>query len=189
MADTEQHIEDTDKRCTLFDGARRYCIRCGEFHKVAEWSENCERYLGAAPIKRCKTCGGDHPLDRWPGNCMPERNWLESDLPVCRNFISDNLESIGGLNGLQCQASGKWFTSKARMRQEYKARGVIEVGTDSQRFTPAAKVKPKPDKKAIKEAIAKAHNVVFNEGGTVENFVRRRKAKDVGPFGRIAAGK
>ena len=182
----------------------RHCKECNRLHDTADWphpvetapepayvpGQNYDEYLmgpKSGTFRRCKACGDLHDIYNWPAN-----HWEEppprSDL-ASPAFISDNLESIGGLNGLQCQASGKWFTSKARMRQEYKARGVIEVGTDSQRFTPAAKVKPKPDKKAIKEAIAKAHNVVFNEGGTVENFVRRRKAKDVGPFGRIAAGK
>lgn len=178
MADTEQL--DEDKRCTLFEKAKKFCQRCSEFHTDAEWSDGCERYLGAAPIQRCKTCGGDHPLDRIPGNCMPEPNWLESDLDVCRSFISDSLESIGGLNGVQCQASGIHFTSKSKMRREYKARGMVEMGNDK----PAPLKRPKPDRKAIKEAVAKANNIVFNEGGTVANYRARSKAGAT-PFGVI----
>ncbi len=180
MADTE-HM-DEDKRCTLFDGKRKFCQRCSEFHTDAEWMETCERYLGGQPIRKCKTCGGDHPLDRWPGNCMPEPNWMESDLNVCRNFISDNLESIGGLNGIQCQASGLMFTSKSKLRREYKARGVIEVGNDPQRFKPFQK--PKPDRKKIKETLHRAMYAVQNEGARTENYRRQSKTKSA--FGPVA---
>lgn len=173
MPDTEPLEED--KRCTLFDGKRRFCVRCSEFHKLDDWAEWCEPYFGSAPIRRCKTCGGDHPLDRWPGNCMPERNWLESDLPVCRNFISDNLEAIGGLNGIQCQASGIWFTSKKKLRNEYRARGMIEVGNEPQRFDTVKK--PKADKKAIRDAVRRAAWQVEHEGATAENFRSRSKRK------------
>lgn len=62
---------------------------------------------------------------------MPERNWNESDLPVCRNFISDNLEALGGLNGLRSMVSGQHYTSKAELRREYKRAGVEEVGNES----------------------------------------------------------
>lgn len=129
MADTE-HADD-DKRCTLFDKPKRFCQRCSEFHTAEDWSDGCERYMGAAPIRKCKTCGGDHPLDRWPGNCMPERNWNESDLPVCRQFISDNLEALSNVNGLRSMVSGQQYTSKAALRAEYKRAGVEEVGNES----------------------------------------------------------
>lgn len=180
MADTEQL--DEDKRCTLFAGPKKFCQRCMEFHSEAEWSDGCERYLGGQPIRNCKTCGGWHPLDMWGRNCMPEPNWNESDLPVCRNFISDNLEGIGGLNGLQCQVSGKFFTSKKLMRDEYRARGVIETGNDAKRLEPVKK--PKPDRRAIKESVARAINAVEN-GARVENYVKQRK--NAGAFGRVAA--
>ena len=179
MADTEH---EEDKRCTLFDKKQTFCQRCSEFHTADDWMASCERYIGAAPIRQCKTCGGWHPLDRWNGNCMPEPNWNESDLNVCRNFISDNLESIGGLNGVQCQASGIHFTSKSKMRREYKARGVIEVGNEPQRMKDFTK--PKPDRKAIKEAMEKAKNIVFNEGGSARNY-RARAKQAATPFGVI----
>ena len=174
MADTERpEPENEDKRCTLFDGARRFCQRCSEFHTEAEWMETCERYLGGQPIKRCKTCGGDHPLDRWPGNCMPERNWLESDLPVCRQFISDNLESIGGLNGVQSMADGRWHTSKAKLRADYRALGMVEMGNSKQEPFK----KPKPDRKAIRDAVKRAAWQVEHEGASAENYRKRSKQK------------
>lgn len=181
MADTEQL--DEDKRCTLFDKAQTFCQRCSEFHTADDWMASCERYIGAAPIRQCKTCGGWHPLDRWNGNCMPEPNWNESDLNVCRNFISDNLESIGGLNGIQCQASGLMFTSKSKLRREYKARGMIEVGNDAARFKQFQK--PKPDRKKIKEALHKAMYAVKNEGATSANYRARSKAPK-GAFGAVS---
>lgn len=163
MADTEQLAQDEDKRCTLFDKPKRFCQRCSEFHAADEWGETCERYLGGAPIRRCKTCGGDHPLDRWPGNCMPERNWNESDLPVCRNFISDNLEAQAGLNGLVSMADGQRYTSKSELRKGYRRAGVEEVGNDSSLRTHVSERQAAPEKTDkqieadIKEAIDQAH--------------------------------
>lgn len=190
MPDTEHEQtepQDEDKRCTLFDKAKKFCQRCSEFHAADEWMDHCERYLGAAPIRKCKTCGGDHPLDRWPGNCMPERNWNESDLPVCRSFISDNLEALGGLNGIQCQASGKFFTSKKRLRDEYRARGVVEVGNEPQRLKEFTK--PKPDRKAIRDAVKRATWQVEHEGATAQNYRQRAKRADTafGPVAKAAA--
>lgn len=152
MADTEH--PDEDKRCTLFDKPKRFCQRCSEFHAADDWMETCERYLGGAPIRRCKTCGGDHPLDRWPHNCMPERNWNESDLNVCRNFISDNLESLGGLDGLKNMADGKHYTSKSRLRAEYRARGVEEVGNEGVRDHPSDWTMKGPSEREIERDIA-----------------------------------
>jgi len=174
----------------------RHCKECNRLHDTADWphpveaapepayipGQNYDEYLmgpKSGTFRKCKACGDFHDIYNWPANHWEEPP-LRSEL-ASPAFISDNLESIGGLRGLQCQVSGKWFTSKAKMRAEYKARGVTEMGNDK----PTPLKKPKPDRMAIKEAVAKAHNVVFNEGGTVENFVRRRKAKDIGPFGRV----
>lgn len=128
MPDTE-HPEES-KRCTLFDEPRRFCQRCSEFHKLSEWTDGCERYLGAAPIRACKVCGGWHALDRWGRNCMDEPNWNRSELPS-PGFISDNLEPQGGLNGLRSMVSGQHYTSKAELRKEYRRAGVEEVGNES----------------------------------------------------------
>jgi len=182
----------------------RFCNDCNQLHEASAWPHapeaaepkydpgaNYDEYLNgprAGTFRRCNLCGDLHDIYNWPANHIEEQLDLRHEYAGI-GFISDNLESIGGLNGLQCQASGKWFTSKAKMRQEYKARNVVEVGNDSQRFSHGPKSKPKPDRKAIKEAVAKAHNVVFNEGGTVENYMRRRKVKDTGAFGRVNPSK
>lgn len=128
MPDTEQ-LEES-KRSTLFDKPKKFCQRCSEFHTTDEWMDTCERYLGAAPIRHCKTCDGWHAMDRWGRNCMPEPNWNQSEL-ASPGFISDNLESQGGLNGLRSMVSGQHYTSKAELRREYKRAGVEEVGNES----------------------------------------------------------
>lgn len=51
-------------------------------------------------------------------------------------------------------ASGIYYDSKAAIRAEYKRLGMVEVGNDPQRNKPH--VKPKPDRKAIKDAVLKA---------------------------------
>lgn len=147
MPDTE-HAEES-KRCTLFDKPKKFCQRCSEFHAADEWMDHCERYMGAAPIRKCKTCGGDHPLDRWPGNCMPERNWNESDLPVCRSFISDTLPDIKNpLTGLP-------ISSKSELRRQYKAAGVEEVGNEGVGTHPSERVcVPETDEKALERQVA-----------------------------------
>jgi len=145
MADTE-HFEE-DKRCTLFDKKKSFCQRCSEFHSAAEWMEHCERYLGAAPIRRCKTCGGDHPLDRWPGNCMPEPNWNRSDLPSPQ-VIQDSLPDI--INPV----TGKPVDSKRALRKQYKEAGVEEVGDDHSKTPPSERqARPKIDEKAFERDI------------------------------------
>ena len=160
MPDTEQL--DDDKRCTLFDKPKKFCQRCSEFHAADDWMETCERYMGGAPIRLCKTCGGDHPLDRWPHNCMPEPNWNRSELSS-PSIISDNLEAIAGLNGLQSMADGRRYTSKSELRKGYRRAGVEEVGNDSSLKTHVSERKVAPEKTDreidadITEAIDKAH--------------------------------
>lgn len=127
MADTEQLEED--KRCTLFDGKRTFCQRCSEFHKEADWGPGCERYLGAAPIRHCKTCGGDHPLDRWPGNCFAEPNWSRSEL-ASPQLISDNLP--GDINGMLSMHDMKRYDSKAAYYRSLREGGCEIVGNDQQ---------------------------------------------------------
>lgn len=176
----------------------RYCAECKRLHDVANWPHQAEAEAKYDPsasyddymsgprsgqFMSCRTCGGMHETSHWPHNCMPEQFDLETDLNVCRNFISDNLESVGGLNGIQCQASGLMFTSKKRLRDEYKARGVIEVGNDPARHKPFEK--PKPDRKAIKESLHRAMHIVKNEGGTAANYRARSKGPK-GAFGAVA---
>lgn len=125
MPDTE-HL-DEDKRCTLFDKPKKFCQRCSEFHDDADWLETCERYIGAAAIRQCRTCGGWHALDRYPGNCMPEPNWNRSDHPSPM-IISDNL--AGGVNGTQSMGDGRFYDSKSALRKHYKERDLVEVGNE-----------------------------------------------------------
>lgn len=55
---------------------------------------------------------------------------------------------------VQSMATGKMYDSKAAIRAEYRALGMVEVGNDPQRHQP--KLKPKPDRQAIKDAVLKA---------------------------------
>jgi hypothetical protein len=175
----------------------RYCQECKGLHDVSAWphaveveakydpSATYDEYLNgprSGTFMKCKVCGDMHDVYNWPGNHMPEQYDLRSELGA-PYFISDNLESLGGLNGIQCQASGLHFTSKSKLRREYKARNVIEVGNDPARNKPF--VKPKPDRKQIKEALHKAMYAVQNEGATTRNFVARRKPSQAGAFGAV----
>jgi hypothetical protein len=60
----------------------------------------------------------------------------------------------------QSMLDGKYYTSKAALRATYKPSGnaegesYIEVGNDPAMFRP--RPKPKPDRKAVKEAVGKA---------------------------------
>lgn len=177
MADGE-HQEES-KRSDLFTKAKHFCQRCSEFHGEADWMAHCERYTGCEPIRQCKTCGGWHALDRWNDNCRPEPNWLRSEL-ASPSFISDNLESLGGLNGIQSQADGRWHTSKSKLRADYRALGMIELGNDK----PPPFKKPKPDRAKIKEAVHRAFSAVDNEGATARNYRERSKVKTA--FGTVA---
>lgn len=49
-------------------------------------------------------------------------NYAASDLPAPR-FFSDSIE-------VRSMADGKMYTSKSRLRADYKARGVQEIGNE-----------------------------------------------------------
>jgi|UniRef100_A0A6H1Z9X0 hypothetical protein len=108
----------------------------------------------------CRCCGGWHDLERWPHNCMPERNMAASDLPAPR-IIGDSIEPT------QSMVDGKLYTSKSALRSTYKPSGnkdgksYVEVGNDSSVTNPKPYVKPKPDRKEIKAALGKA----FSQAG------------------------
>lgn len=174
----------------------RHCAECNKLHDVATWphqaesqdelgyipGQNYDEYLmgpKSGAFRRCKACGDLHDIDNWPANHWeepPPRSELGAPF-----LISDNLESIGGLNGLQCQASGIHFTSKSRMRAEYRARGVTEMGNS--KLAPFKK--PKPDRKAIRDAVKRAAWQVEHEGATAGNFRARSKAPKTA-FGPVA---
>ncbi|WP_184805189.1 hypothetical protein [Rhizobium leucaenae] len=107
----------------------------------------------------CRACGGWHALDRWPHNCMPERNLAASDLPA-PNYVSDTIEPT------QSMVDGQFYTSKAAIRSTYKPSGnkegkrFEEVGNDASIMRPKPRQKPKPDRLAIKAAVGKAFSQV-----------------------------
>lgn len=103
----------------------------------------------------CRCCGGWHDIERWPHNCLPERNYAASDLPAPR-IIGDTIEPT------QSMVDGKYYTSKAAIRATYMPSGnaegkrYVEVGNDSSVMDPKPFKKPAPDRKAIKAAVGKA---------------------------------
>jgi hypothetical protein len=67
-------------------------------------------------------------------------------------------------SGVQSMVDGKIYTSKSAMRRHYKETGHIEIGNDAARHKPF--VRPKPDRKAIKDTVAQAE-ARFNRGERV----------------------
>ena len=62
--------------------------------------------------------------------------------------------NIDTMAPVQSMLDGKMYDSKSALRATYKAAGVVEIGNDSSRFNPP--VKPKPDRKKIRESIKRA---------------------------------
>lgn len=71
-----------------------------------------------------------------------------STLP-CPRIITDSMDPV------QSMLDGRVYDSKSRLRQTYKAAGVIEVGNDR----PAPKQR-KSDRKGIRESLMKAKSLV-----------------------------
>lgn len=61
---------------------------------------------------------------------------------------------IGDTMDPTVHVDGQYYTSKSKFREVTKANGCIEVGNDPARLRPTPK--PKPDRKAIKEAVQRA---------------------------------
>ena len=175
----------------------RYCATCKCLHDVANWphqeeiaveakydpSATYDEYLNgpkSGTFMRCKICGDMHDVYNWPGNHMQEQYDLQSELGA-PYFISDNLEGLGGLNGIQSMADGKFYTSKAKLRAEYRARGLTEMGNSK----PAPFKKPKPDRKAIRDAVKRATWQVEHEGATATAY-RKRAKRAPSAFGPVA---
>jgi len=70
-----------------------------------------------------------------------------SDLP-CPRIASDVMPPV------QSQVDGKMYDSKSGIRRSYKIHGIEEIGNDPARLRPF--VRPKNDRKAIKETVEKA---------------------------------
>lgn len=79
---------------------------------------------------------------------------LDSGLPVARSHLAFPMVITDDMDPVQSQLDGKFYTSKSQLRSTYKAAGVTEVGNDPARNKPF--VKPKPDRKAIRDTIEKA---------------------------------
>lgn len=80
----------------------------------------------------------------------PEPALHARSLHGCPMVIADTMAPV------QSMLDGKLYDSKAALRATYRAAGVTEVGGEK----PKPFVKPKPDRKAIKESIGKAFSRV-----------------------------
>lgn len=173
----------------------RFCKDTGRLVNVAEIeaapvepkydpSATYDEYLNgprSGTFRRCQACGDFHEVNNWPANHMPEQYDLAHEYAGIAT-ISDSLENHG-LIGVQNQADGKFYTSKSKLRADYRARGLIEVGNDAQRLKPFKR--PRSDRKQIKEALHKAMHIVQNEGGTAANYRARSKGPKAA-FGAVA---
>ena len=107
----------------------------------------------------CSLCGDIHNLEDWPDNHREWRPDNRSDLSAPM-IVSDNLEAWGGLNGLQSQVDGRHYTSKARMRAEYRARGVEEMGNEPARLASHHHKRKPSTKEAIRPYVERAFSKV-----------------------------
>ncbi len=68
-----------------------------------------------------------------------------SELPS-PHFVSDAIE-------IRSMHDGQMYTSKSKLRSEYRAHGVEEIGNEK----PAPVVKPAADRKAIRDTLRKTY--------------------------------
>ncbi|MBB4297240.1 hypothetical protein GGI55_001767 [Rhizobium leguminosarum] len=95
--------------------------------------------------KLCRVCGKWHEFDSWPAACIPERRVAQSDLPA-PHFISDAID-------IQSMHDGRRYTSKAKLRSEYRAHGVEEIGNEK----PKPIEKPKTDRNEIRKELRRVY--------------------------------
>ncbi|MBB4238672.1 hypothetical protein [Rhizobium esperanzae] len=93
----------------------------------------------------CRVCGGWHQLDRWPHSCMPAQNTAQSDLPA-PHFVSDSID-------IRSMHDGRHYTSKAKLRSEYRAAGVEEIGNEK----PRPIERPKTDRNEIRKELRRVY--------------------------------
>ncbi|ARM87410.1 hypothetical protein RHEC894_CH01071 [Rhizobium sp. CIAT894] len=93
----------------------------------------------------CRVCGGWHALDQWPHSCMPARNAAQSDLPA-PHFVSDSID-------IRSMHDGRHYTSKAKLRSEYRAAGVEEIGNEK----PRPIEKPTTDRNEIRKELRRVY--------------------------------
>lgn len=86
-----------------------------------------------------------------------ERGWIKRysppDVPVARSDLPCPMIASDTMPPTQ-HVDGRHYTSKSQYRAITKARGYVEVGDDPARHIRPPK--PKPDRAAIKEAVARA---------------------------------
>lgn len=70
-----------------------------------------------------------------------ERTEARSDLP-CPMIVSDQVE-------VKSMVDGQIYTSKRALRQSYRDKGYVEIGNEQQKMP----VKPKPDRRAIRNSV------------------------------------
>ncbi|PDT19505.1 hypothetical protein [Rhizobium hidalgonense] len=93
----------------------------------------------------CRVCGGWHQLDQWPQSCMQAQNAAQSDLPA-PHFVSDSID-------IRSMHDGRHYTSKAKLRSEYRAAGVEEIGNEK----PRPIEKPKTDRNEIRKELRRVY--------------------------------
>lgn len=81
---------------------------------------------------------------------LPEKTYIP---PARANGLAVPMVITDTMDPVE-HVDGKFYTSKSQYRAVTKAHGYIEVGNDPARHK--RQPKPKPDRKAIKEAVAKA---------------------------------
>lgn len=108
---------------------------------------------------------------------MPEYGWIitgdgrqvyrriDASPPAARSSLPFPMVISDEMDAVQSQLDGKFYSSKSALRATYKAAGVTEVGNDPARNKPF--VKPKPDRKAIRDTTEKAV-ARFKRGERVE---------------------
>jgi hypothetical protein len=79
---------------------------------------------------------------------------LDHGQPPARSALPFPMVVSDEMDPVQSQLDGKFYTSKSRLRQTYRAAGVTEVGNDPARLRP--RQRPKPNRKAIRDTIEKA---------------------------------
>lgn len=108
--------------------------------------------LARATYRLCRCCDGFHDIRKpWPHNCLSHfgEPAKRSDFAT-PYFISDTMD------GVQSPVSGKYYTSKSELRNEYRAAGVIEIGNEPVR--PNREIEHGPSEDEIAPLIAQAYD-------------------------------
>lgn len=110
--------------------------------------------------RSCRVCNGWHYLDSWPSECYVIPETKRSDLGFPMIGVRDDTEPLVSM------ADGKHYTSRAAMRESYKApnnpKGVdyIEVGNDPEFIKPTPRQPLAPKKEDFLVAVEKAEAAI-----------------------------